>query len=208
MRPSSLRGFLPRAKNRCRLGPSRDGWSADGDDPPRDPLLVEDPRQDAPSAPGTESSTRASRSIAAAASTFIGAAGALVLGACVHRVAAADPLRVTEELAVDLIHAAGTGVVITMLSYVAGRHDRRPADAAWNAVIGVIVNDAPALPAGDTAASAIALRTSLPSLTTLTPAERALMAEWLDRIPGCCGGRADRTGRCVRSPRAPSVAVC
>jgi len=120
---------------------------------------------------------RGSRSPAAAA-------GAEILRARVQRVAAAGRLRVAEELAVDLIHAAGTGAVITLLSGPVERRDRGLADAAWDAVIRAIAIDLPVLPAGDTAAAAVALRTALPALTTLTAAERALMAEWLDGITG------------------------
>lgn len=118
---------------------------------------------------------RGSRSPAAAG-------GADILRARVQRVAAAGRLRVAEQLAVDLIHATGTGTVITLLSLPIERRDRDLADAAWDAVIRAIATDVSALPAGDITAAAVALRTELPALTTLTPAERTMMAEWLDRI--------------------------
>lgn len=92
-------------------------------------------------------------------------------------------LRVAEELAFDPFRAAGTGAVMTLVSVPQSPRPRL-ADAVWDAVIRTIATDMPALPAGDTTAAAVALRTALTELTPLTAAERTLMAEWLDRITG------------------------
>lgn len=109
------------------------------------------------------------------------AAGLEVLRARVHRVAAAGRLRVGERRAVELIHAAGTGAVLTLLAMPP--HEREPdlADAMYDAVLRSILTDAPALPADGTTAVGVAFRAVAPTLPGLTDAERALLAEWLDR---------------------------
>ncbi|MGW5714647.1 TetR/AcrR family transcriptional regulator [Amycolatopsis sp. NPDC003865] len=92
-------------------------------------------------------------------------AGLAVLRARVRRVAEAGRLRVPEPLAVELIHAAGTGAVLTLLA----RPAEGLADAMYDAVAARILTGAPAPPAIP------------PEPPTLTAAERALLQEWLDR---------------------------
>jgi AcrR family transcriptional regulator len=115
--------------------------------------------------------------------------GAAVLRARVHRVAEAGRLRVTERRAVDLIRAAGTGVVFTLIDQAEGERDGTLADTAWESVCatilaGATVGAATAGPASR-AAAAVTLRAGLPELTALTASERALLGDWLDRIAGC-----------------------
>jgi len=113
------------------------------------------------------------------------AAGAGVLRARVHRVAEAGRLRVPEARAVDLITAAGTGVVFTLIDQPEGERDRGLADLAWRSVCAaILVEDRPA---GDAAvagpaAAAVTLRAALPDVSALTPSERSLLGDWLDRI--------------------------
>ncbi|HEY2443005.1 MAG TPA: TetR/AcrR family transcriptional regulator [Streptosporangiaceae bacterium] len=109
------------------------------------------------------------------------AAGAEVLRARVHRVAEAGRLRVTERRAIDLIRAAGTGVVFTLIDQAEDERDDTLADTAWESVCAAILTDATAPIAGP-AAAAVTLRAALPDLTALTAAERALLGDWLDRI--------------------------
>jgi AcrR family transcriptional regulator len=109
------------------------------------------------------------------------AAGLEVLRARVHRVAVTGRLRVTEQRAVELIHAAGTGAVLTLLSIPPEDRDLDLADAMYEAVMRSILTDGPPLPADSTTAVAVALRAVAPKLPRLTDAERALLAEWLDR---------------------------
>jgi AcrR family transcriptional regulator len=116
----------------------------------------------------------------------IAAAGAEVLRARVHRVAEAGRLRVTERRAVELISAAGTGVVFTLIDQPDDERDEALADTAWASVCAAILTDpsraaSPGTSPGP-AAAAVTLRAALPSLTALTPAERALLSDWLDRI--------------------------
>lgn len=107
--------------------------------------------------------------------------GLEVLAARVHRIAAAGRLRVDEQRAVDLIHAAGTGVLITLLGQPPERRDPGIADTIYEAVAGVILTSAPALPTDDTAAAVTAFRTLVPHLPRLSPSEAALLDEWLRR---------------------------
>ncbi|MBV9792863.1 MAG: TetR/AcrR family transcriptional regulator [Actinobacteria bacterium] len=113
-------------------------------------------------------------------------AGAEILHTRVHRVAAAGRLRVTERRAVELIRAAGTGVVFTLIDQPADERDLTLADTAWDSVCAAILvtDDAGAPPDGGPAAAAVTLRAALPELTVLSPAERTLLADWLDRIAG------------------------
>jgi AcrR family transcriptional regulator len=110
------------------------------------------------------------------------AVGAGVLQARVHRVAAAGRLLVTERRAVDLIRAAGTGVVLTLIDQAEDERDVTLADTAWKSVCATILTDAstPAIPGPEVAA--VTLRAALPGLTALTAAERTLLGDWLDRI--------------------------
>jgi len=110
------------------------------------------------------------------------AAGLQVLRHRVHRLAVAGRLRVSERRAVEMIHAAGTGAVLTLLNSPEPERDPGLADAIYQATMRSIITDAPVAPAGDRAAAAAALRAALADVPTLSGPERALMAEWLDRI--------------------------
>lgn len=108
-------------------------------------------------------------------------AGMQVLATRVHRVAQIGRLRVAEPRAVNLIHAAGMGAVLSILSMPAALQDVGLGDAMYDAVSAAILTDAPALPIAETTASAVTFRTVVPDLPSLTDAERALMRQWLDR---------------------------
>jgi AcrR family transcriptional regulator len=113
----------------------------------------------------------------AAAATGVG-----ILRARVHRVAEAGRLRVTERRAVDLIRAAGTGVVFTLIGQASGERDDTLEDTAWESVCATILTDASTAAIAGPAAAAVTLHAALPGLTALTPAERTLLGDWLDRI--------------------------
>lgn len=108
-------------------------------------------------------------------------AGIEVLRGRVRRVAEAGRLRVPEERAVLLIHAAGTGTVSALLATPPAERDAGLAGAAWDAVAAAILTDAPTATADPLRTAAITLRGGLDDLTSLRPAERALLADWLDR---------------------------
>ena len=107
------------------------------------------------------------------------AAGIEVLRARVHRVAVAGRLRVSERRAVELVHSAGTGAVLTLLGQPPESRDLGLVDAMWDAVAAAVLTDAPARPGDESAA--VAFRAVAPDLPGLTAAERALLTEWLDR---------------------------
>ena len=109
------------------------------------------------------------------------AAGIEVLRTRVRRVAAIGRLRVPERRALEMIHAAGTGAVLALLATPGPERDLGLADAMWDALAQAIFTEVPALATGDAAAAAVTFRTVVPELPHLTDAERALLAEWLDR---------------------------
>lgn len=117
--------------------------------------------------------TRAARSPAAEA-------GQDVLRARVHRIAVTGRLRVGEQRAVALIHAAGVGVITTLLATPVADRDPDLPEVMLQAVLGQILTDATA-PADD-ASVAVALRAAAPQLDMLSPAEQYLLTEWLDRV--------------------------
>lgn len=99
----------------------------------------------------------------------------------VHRLAAAGRLRVGEQRAVELIQAAGTGTIQTLLAVAPDQRDPELADSMLDAVLRQILVDAPAAPDGGVRAAAVALRAAVPELAIFSDAERRLLAEWLDR---------------------------
>ncbi len=111
-------------------------------------------------------------------------AGRDVLAARVHRVAVTGRLRVGERRAVDLVQAGGIGVIQTLLATPPEQRDPGLADAMFEAVLGRLLTDTPdhtGSGAGGTTATAVALRAVAPGLDVLSPAERRLLSEWLDR---------------------------
>lgn len=109
-------------------------------------------------------------------------AGMTILHDRVERIARAGWLRVPEPRAVALIHAAGTGTIATLLSSPEEKRDQNLADLALQAVLSVIVNAQ--MRAEPTAAKrlAIGLRAHLDEVGILSPGERLLMVELLDRM--------------------------
>jgi AcrR family transcriptional regulator len=110
--------------------------------------------------------------------------GLAILRARVHRIAATGRLRVTERRAVELIRAAGTGAVLTLLAIEPQDRDPGLADAMYDAVLRAILTDQPALAKEGTTAAAVAFLTVVPDLPKLTDTERALLSEWLERAAG------------------------
>ena len=107
------------------------------------------------------------------------------------RVAAAGRLRVSEERAAYLFHAAACGIVMTLLGMPGEQRDLSLADAARDAALSAIVTDQAILPAPTTAvAAAVMLRALIagaaeahpPEPNVFTQAERDLLVEWLDRL--------------------------
>jgi AcrR family transcriptional regulator len=104
-----------------------------------------------------------------------------VLRLRIRRVARAGRLRVPEERALRMIQAAGNGTVLTLLSTPPGERDPALAEAMWAALARAVLTTGGTGEAAPVRATAIALRSNLDALPGLTPAETALMREWLDR---------------------------
>ncbi|WP_414171597.1 hypothetical protein [Clavibacter tessellarius] len=112
-------------------------------------------------------------------------AGVALLEERVHRVALAGRLRVAEPLAVELIHAAATGALLSTIRRPAAERDRALVDAMRDAVLERILTPPPR---GRTrhepglVERAVALRAHVADADRLSSGERSLLAEWLDRI--------------------------
>lgn len=104
-----------------------------------------------------------------------------LLTARVHRIAAAGRLRVGEQRAAELVHAAGTGVVQTLTGTPPERRDPGLADAMFEAVLGRVLTDAPAPAPDRVLAATVGFAAVVPLLDALSEAERRLLTDWLDR---------------------------
>jgi len=107
--------------------------------------------------------------------------GKHILESRVHRIAVTGRLRVSEQRAVDVIQAAGTGTVLTILSTPPDERDPGLAENMYEAVLRQILTDAPERAKNGSTATVVALRAIALRLDMLSDAERQLLAEWLDR---------------------------
>ena len=112
-----------------------------------------------------------------------------ILHGLVSRVAEAGRLRVGVERAARMIHAAGSGVTLTLIGTEPEERDPALSEATREAVLAAVTTDGPDEEAtggddcGRAANRAVALKAVLPEAEEeLTPGERALLSEWLDRI--------------------------
>jgi len=111
-------------------------------------------------------------------------AGMEVLVQRVRRIAQTGRLQVSEQRAVNLIQAAGIGVIQTLLATPDRHRDPGLGEAMYEAVLGQIVTDAPGRIDDGPMATAVAFRAIAPQLTLITEAEQRLLCEWLDRELG------------------------
>ncbi|MFF9623999.1 TetR/AcrR family transcriptional regulator [Streptomyces griseosporeus] len=121
-------------------------------------------------------------------------AGLAILHGRVRRLAAAGWLRVSEELAAQIIQATGRGAVTTWHSTPAERRDPALLSVLREAMVSAITRAEPTLPAEEsgTAAAARALRAALSDgVDVLSDAEQHLLREWLTRLAGDDGARHD-----------------
>jgi len=109
-------------------------------------------------------------------------AAAAVLGGKIRRIAAAGRLRVGEDRAARLVHAAGCGTTLTLIAMPEDCRDPALSDMAREAVIAAITTDARTAATSGPVGAAVALRAVLPQTAALTARERGLLQEWLDRI--------------------------
>ncbi|TCC12304.1 TetR/AcrR family transcriptional regulator [Kribbella soli] len=127
-------------------------------------------------------------------------AGLAILRTRIRNIAAAGRLRVDENLAAELVQAAGSGAVLALLAVPEERRDPRLADTMFDALIAAIAT-APAAHhetangesadgraragvgrSAGVATAANALRAQLAELEMLTDGERHVLGEWLARI--------------------------
>ncbi|HSU10275.1 MAG TPA: TetR/AcrR family transcriptional regulator [Pseudonocardia sp.] len=108
-------------------------------------------------------------------------AGLDVLRKRVRRIAAAGLLRVDEQRALDMIHAAGTGTILALLGRPAHERDLGLPDAMFDVLAAGILAARPATDDSSVGTVAVTFMTVLPELPALTDAERTLMAEWVAR---------------------------
>ena len=109
------------------------------------------------------------------------------LRALVRRVAEAGRLRVKVERAAQMFHAAGCGVTFALLELEPEARDLTLSEQTREVVIGAITLPATETHSLEDAQSravrhAVALGSLLPAITALTPGERALLSEWLEKI--------------------------
>ncbi|WP_322032134.1 TetR/AcrR family transcriptional regulator [Paraburkholderia sp. J76] len=109
------------------------------------------------------------------------AAGHEVLRQRIRCIARAGRLRVSEERAVDLIRATGTGVTLTLLQMPPSER-KGVSEAARDAVFAAILSDPVQPSPTGLVAVASTLRASLDDVPDLSPGERLLLAELLHRI--------------------------
>ncbi|MGH3146974.1 MAG: TetR-like C-terminal domain-containing protein, partial [Rubrobacter sp.] len=112
-----------------------------------------------------------------------------ILRELVRRVAEAGRLRVGVERAAQMIHAAGVGVVMSLIAVEDKYRDLALSEATREAVLAAVTTDesdeAPGERIGPdrVANRAVALGAVLDEAEgRITPGERALLSEWLDRI--------------------------
>jgi len=146
-----------------------------------------------------------------AAYTSVIQEGVAVLQGLVARVAEAGRLRVDVVHATVLIHAAGTGVTLTLAATAPEERDPRLSETMREAILTAVTvpisakvrhRGAAAAPAAEhLAVHAVALRallTGTPGI--LSPAERQLLSDWLDRLAAAGSPRAPMR-RNARPPR-------
>lgn len=105
-----------------------------------------------------------------------------ILEDLVHRIALAGRLAVPEAHAVHVIEAAGRGTILMLLSASPEDRDPRLSTSVREAVIGVICTESPASKSSSLVSSAVAVLAQLDEARELTPGERGLLVELLERV--------------------------
>ncbi|GII54110.1 TetR family transcriptional regulator [Planotetraspora thailandica] len=108
-----------------------------------------------------------------------------ILIGLVERVAKAGRLAVGVERAAQMIHSAGCGVTLTLIGTPPESRDPELSERTREAILAAVITEGPrASGAGrPSAVHAVALKAVLSEAEdTLSPGERHLLTEWLDRI--------------------------
>ena len=109
-------------------------------------------------------------------------AGLDVLRRRIKAVALAGRLRVSEERALLLLRSMGTGTILTLLGHPEGARDPDLSEAAREMVMAAITDEEAGFTEPGPAGAAAALSAGLDRIGTLSPGERHLLGELLDRI--------------------------
>lgn len=110
------------------------------------------------------------------------AAAARVVAQKVHRLAGAGLLRTSEERAVQLLIAAGSGTTLALIATPAADRDPGVSDLARDACVTAITTAGPPAGVPGRVGAAAALRADLSQAVELTSGEKAILAELLDRV--------------------------
>lgn len=108
-------------------------------------------------------------------------AGKAVLRERVRAIARAGRLRLSEERAVDLMHAIGVGTVLALIEKRADKTEGL-AEAAWEILAAEILAGEAAVPDVQASVLASALRARSEAFSDMTPGELLLLDELLRRI--------------------------
>ena len=120
-------------------------------------------------------------------------AGVAILRARVERIARAGRLTMPVEQAVALIHATGVGTIATLLAITEKKRDRHLSTVAREAVLAAVVDDFSRQQPDGLVPLAIGLHAHLGPAEVLTPGERLLLTELLDKL-----------AQSPQSPQSPS----
>ena len=110
--------------------------------------------------------------------------GIEVLRSKIDAVAAKGRLRMPAARAVDLFHAAATGVILVLLRQQPLDRDLDLSREAREAAIGALTGEAVENVSSGAAGAASALVARLPKVACMSDGERLLLSELLDRIAG------------------------
>ncbi|MGW1894691.1 TetR/AcrR family transcriptional regulator [Streptomyces sp. NPDC002004] len=115
-----------------------------------------------------------------------------MLIAMLERVARSGRLRLPVDEAAAMIQAASVGVVLTLVATPVESRDTGLANRTRDVVLSAVTTDGvPEATDGAVAANALALSARLPELSeAFTPAEAALLREWLRRLAASGGATA------------------
>jgi AcrR family transcriptional regulator len=108
--------------------------------------------------------------------------GTGILMGRIRRLAEGGWLRVSEELAAQVIRATAHGAVFTWLSLPEETRDPALLTLLRESMVATVTTQQPAVREPGPAGAARALRAALPDQTALSAAERRLLTEWLDRL--------------------------
>ncbi len=128
-----------------------------------------------------------------------------------QRVAAAGRLRISEERAVHLFHAAACGIVMTLLGMNVEDRDLSLSEAACGMALATIVTGRHIAVAPTARITATALRALLTSAKEavssgpqhFTEAEHGLLVEWLERLSEVLVMNNGKSHRVSNGPIAP-----